>query len=630
MKVLHARSSYLRKSMKLRQVTLQNFRCYRQPTVVNFDDMTVLVGRNDAGKSALLEALNVFFGNGKLDADDRCKHADEDAEITITCEFEQLPDVIDIDAGNPTTLQTEMLLTGIGRLAIKKVFKGKTPTLKSVFAVAQHPTHQHAADLLSLKRTQLKERAQVVGADLNGVNQTKNAELRGAIRATIPDLQLQTVEVGLDKEDAKTIWEKIEALMPVFALFKSERDSKDGDEEAQNPLNAAVAAALKDKQEELDKVFEYVSVEVQKIADATLEKLRQMDASLANQLQSRFEKPTWNKLFKASIVSDDGIPVNKRGSGVRRLILINFFRAKAERLVAERKAPSVIYAVEEPETSQHPSNQRLLVRALQELLQSDGCQVLLTTHTPILARVVEARLLRYVRLGNGGIPVVEPVDQNNWQALAHSLGVLPETTVELFVFVEGKHDIPFLMNLADALRADGAPVPDLRQLELDGRIIFAPLGGSNLLLWTNRTKNLLKPEFHLYDRDNTPPADPKYKQAIDEVMNRAASGEPVHANCTNKKEMENYVHIDAINEALLAGGFPSPRTSNYADTDDVPKMLTQELNMVLPAHGKWSEGVTKTFLNNHAVTKMNQARLAALDPAGEVTGWFQRIVQMLQ
>lgn len=616
--------------MKLRQVTLTNFRCYQQPTTINLDDMTVLVGRNDAGKSALLDALNVFFGNAKLDTDDRSKHADEDVEITITCEFEQLPAAIDIDAGNQTTLQNELLLTAAGRLRIRKVFKGKTPVLKSVFAVAHHPTHQHAEDLLSLKRPQLRERAQAVAANLNGVNQTKNAELRAAIRGAIPDLQLQSVEVPLDKEDAKTIWEKIEALMPVFALFKSDRDSKDGDEEAQNPLNAAVAVALKDKQNELDQVFDYVSTEVQKIADATLAKLRQMDATLANQLQSRFEKPAWNKLFKASIVSDAGIPVNKRGSGVRRLILINFFRAKAERLVAERKAPSVIYAVEEPETSQHPSNQRLLVRAFQELLQSDVCQVILTTHTPILARVVETNSLRYVRVGNGGIPTIDQVDQNNWQALAHSLGVLPETTVGLFVFVEGKHDIPFLMNLADALRADGANVPDLRQLELDGRIIFGPLGGNNLLLWTNRTRNLLKPELHLYDRDTTPPAVPKYNQAIVEVMNRAAAGEPVHATCTNKKEMENYLHIDAINEALLAVGLPTPRNVNYADTDDVPLTFTHELNAVLPAHAQWNESVTKTFLNNQAVTKMNQARLATIDPAGEILSWFNRIEQMLQ
>jgi hypothetical protein len=298
-------------------------------------------------------------------------------------------------------------------------------------------------------------------------------------------------------------------------------------------------------------------------------------------------------------------------------------------MVTERRAPSVIYAVEEPETSQHPSNQRLLIRALQELLQYDRCQVLLTTHTPILARVVEMARLRYLRVQNG-VRVIDLVNENNWQTLAHSLGVLPETTVGLFIFVEGKHDIPFLLGLADALRAGGVDVPDLRQLEIDGRVIFAPLGGTNLLLWANRARNLLKPEFHLYDRDFAPPADPKYKQVIDEVGNRAAAGEPVFATCTAKKEIENYLHIDAINEALVAAGIPTRRGVNYTSTDDVPVTLTQELNSVLPAHLQWKESTTKAFLNNIAVTKMTPARLAAVDPNGEVMGWFGRIQQMLQ
>lgn len=78
----------------------------------------MFVGRNDAGKSAILEALNVFFENAKLDADDRCKHAPDDAEIVITCEFDDLPDAIDLDGGNTTTLQAEYLVTDGGTLKI--------------------------------------------------------------------------------------------------------------------------------------------------------------------------------------------------------------------------------------------------------------------------------------------------------------------------------------------------------------------------------------------------------------------------------------------------------------------------------------------------------------------------------
>lgn len=54
------------------------------------------------------------------------------------------------------------------------------------------------------------------------------------------------------------------------------------------------------------------------------------------------------------IAGDEGIPVNKRGSGVRRLILLNFFRAKVDHRLEEKKndcdTGSVIYVIEEPET----------------------------------------------------------------------------------------------------------------------------------------------------------------------------------------------------------------------------------------------------------------------------------------
>jgi putative ATP-dependent endonuclease of OLD family len=53
-------------------------------------------------------------------------------------------------------------------------------------------------------------------------------------------------------------------------------------------------------------------------------------------------------LIKASITGDEEIPLNKRGSGVRRLILLKFFRAKVERAFLEKGAQSTIYVVEEP------------------------------------------------------------------------------------------------------------------------------------------------------------------------------------------------------------------------------------------------------------------------------------------
>jgi hypothetical protein len=615
--------------MQLTSVTISNFRGYSTPTKILIDDLTMVVGRNDSGKSSIFDALDIYFGNSKLDADDRNKASGEDSVISITCTFKRLPDQVDIDGGHPTTLQNEHLLNVEGELEIKKVYKGKTPTLKQILAIANHPEHESVKDLLTLKRTQLRQRANTLNIDLEDVNEGINSELRNAIRGAVQPLELAITEIPLDKEDAKAIWQKLEPLFPVFALFRSDRDSKDGDEEAQNPLKAAVELAIKDKATELDLVFDYVQSEVQKIADATLRKLREMDPTLANELTPRFDKPAWHKLFKASITGDSEIPINKRGSGVRRLILLNFFRAQAERLLEERKAPSVIYAVEEPETSQHPHNQRMMLRALQELLQAEQCQVLITTHTPLLARVVDFSKIRYINTTTAGVRSIDQVNDQNWQSLATDLGVLPETSVKLFIFVEGKHDVPFLLNLCDALRNDGMTLPDLRQLEIDGEIIFAPLGGSNLVLWSNRLSNLQKPEFHLYDRDNQPPADPKYQEAINAVMARAINGESVFATATGKREMENYVHIDAINASLTSQGLPTSRTANFVDFDDVPTLLKNDLNATAAQGDQWGQNRAKAFIANSAVSNMDQSMLTQIDPNGDVASWFAKIHELM-
>ena len=43
--------------MRLKAVTLKNFRCYDKEIHVDFADLTTFVGRNDIGKSSVLEAL---------------------------------------------------------------------------------------------------------------------------------------------------------------------------------------------------------------------------------------------------------------------------------------------------------------------------------------------------------------------------------------------------------------------------------------------------------------------------------------------------------------------------------------------------------------------------------------------
>ncbi|MCW1819140.1 ATP-binding protein [Enterococcus faecium] len=43
------------------QLIVKNFRGYSKETKLNVDELTALIGKNDAGKSTLLEAMEIFF-----------------------------------------------------------------------------------------------------------------------------------------------------------------------------------------------------------------------------------------------------------------------------------------------------------------------------------------------------------------------------------------------------------------------------------------------------------------------------------------------------------------------------------------------------------------------------------------
>src|SRR5690606_11265902 len=158
--------------------------------------------------------------------------------------------------------------------------------------------------------------------------------------------------------------------------------------------------------------------------------------------------------FNFTLDGENGIPINKRGSGVRRLILLNFFRAEAEKAVVGSQR-NVIYAIEEPETSQHPNYQLMLMKALLDLSNQPNRQIIVTTHVPALAGLIPIDGVRYVTKDEHGLPVVKMPDNQVLKDAAESLGVLPETGMDRargVVLVEGKSDVTFLRHTANALK----------------------------------------------------------------------------------------------------------------------------------------------------------------------------------
>ena len=393
--------------MRLLKIKLKNFRSYNDQVELSIGDLTTLVGKNDIGKSSILEALDIFFNKGKgavkLDKDDVNKKclSNDDTETEIALTFDQFPSKIVIDSTNETSLEDEYLLNSENNLEIIKRYKNGGS--EKVFIKSYHPSNENCSDLLLKKQMDLQKI--INEQEIECENKTRNAVMRTSIwNHYSDDLNLQETEIDVTKGDTKSIWDKLENYLPLYSLFQSDRKNSDGDNEVQDPLSEAVKQIMNNGeiQETLAQVAEKVESKLTEVAGLTLDKLKEMNPEIADSLNPVIPPSNslkWNDVFKkVSIAGDEDIPINKRGSGVKRLILLNFFRAEAERRKLEQNIPSIIYAIEEPETSQHTAHQKMLINALLELSNTDNTQILLTTHSPVIVKELDFSHLRLILL----------------------------------------------------------------------------------------------------------------------------------------------------------------------------------------------------------------------------------------
>ncbi len=411
--------------MKIKSIQIKNFRSYKEEVSISFNDLTAFVGRNDVGKSTVLEALDIFFHDGKgtvkLDKDDINKKGENEKnnDIVITVTFKDLPENVILDETNETSLRDEYLLNSDNCLQVKKIFKNGSTTASNlkVFLIANHPLNENCNDLLQKKQSELVKQIDELAIECE--DKRKNAVMRKAIWNHFHDsLNLAETEIDVFSKngDIKSIWDKLQLSLPYYSLFQSDRKNSDGDDEVQDPLKAAVKQILNasDLKEKLQEVAQIVKNTLQDVSNLTLEKLREMNPEIANSLNPNidFSNLKWPDVFKnVSISGDDDIPINKRGSGVKRLVLINFFRAEAERRQRESNNSGIIYAIEEPETSQHKEHQKILMSALKKLSIQDNTQVIVTTHSADIVKCLGFQNIRLILSSEDGEKVIKTVEK---------------------------------------------------------------------------------------------------------------------------------------------------------------------------------------------------------------------------
>tara|TARA_R110002049_G_scaffold252905_4_gene428251 strand:+ start:1307 stop:2179 length:873 start_codon:yes stop_codon:yes gene_type:complete len=274
----------------------------------------------------------------------------------------------------------------------------------------------------------------------------------------------------------------------------------------------------------------------------------------------------------------------------------------------------------------HPTWQVALFNALVELSENENTQVLITTHSPSLAGLVNTDKIRFINRIEGQ-PVIQKGTENNLQAIADTLGMLPNVSlsinnlgIQTILCLEGPTDVEFFSHIGKLFDLD---------LVNDERILTIFLGGGTLMHWVNKNylAKLNKPEIHIYDNDVS-----KYQIAVDQVNGRYGSW----ATLTTMLEVENYVHPRLIKEIY-------PIDEDFMHSEDgwlnewknknIPKDLSTFLKGLKAAGNNeiYDEGASsiKRIFSERAAPLITIEDLTQLEAHEEVRTWFEKIKENL-
>ena len=368
---------------RLRKLWVSNFRCIgTTPIEIELDDIVVLVGPNNVGKSAILRAYEVAMQEGSSAGN--LLLADFPGE---TINAQQLP-TIEIETvvfdENAPGAKWVVKDVSTGELVVREQWRWKGPGKPDrvgwdVAAGSWHATERPwgAPNIAQAYRPEA-HRVEAFASPEDQAGQVI-ALLRTAIldRAKLATAPKKEGEQGADKSAYQLLLEGIGELQRTIL------------EDAQ----AEIKAVQKALTEMIGEVFPGYSV--------------QFDARPEDDLDKAVN------LFKAEghlrMGPQDGHqpPIERQGSGARRTLLWTALRILAEQRKRDTKqqARPHLLLLDEPEICLHPNAIRHACRVLYDLPKTGNWQVMVTTHSPAFVDLSRdnTSIVRVGRDANGDV-----------------------------------------------------------------------------------------------------------------------------------------------------------------------------------------------------------------------------------
>lgn len=351
--------------MFLSEIRISNFRCFdaAEHVIRLRKGLNVLVGENDSGKSAVIDAIRIVLGTTdqgwyRIDSTD-FHNEDQSKEITIVCRFENLTD--------------DECAAFLECLTYEEAEGTRHPSLYLYWTCKflQNFTPARISTTVSTGRV--------------GDGVAPSAEARELIRVTY----LRALRDAYNDMQAGRNSRLSQIVQKIPRLSEGISEYTDGTD-----IKALSVAGIADLSNKLLLQHPALNKANQDISDILHGRMllhgdslqTQLQVSGMNVLESKKLSTLLEKLDLAALNND------KQSQGRVGLGTSNILSMACEMLlndINEENDRSSFLLIEEPEAHLHAQRQLRLIQSLQDEASSGAHQIIITTHSPLLASVID-------------------------------------------------------------------------------------------------------------------------------------------------------------------------------------------------------------------------------------------------
>lgn len=425
--------------MKLKQIEINKFRSIEQVSV-SVDTLSMFIGENNAGKSNILRAVELFYQDSVKDIDEECfyfKNRNEPISIVLT--FDRL-------TGHDRNQKYLKHWIYQDSIKVKKIVEYNAQSQKyetTFFGWQAKPCEAHF-DL---------SRFDEYKSDISKI--VKDKSLPDYFKTDKGTITQGSYKEGIAKhiEDGKVAfgdpdWLKNPAglkevfadLLPKFYLVPAVKDAQDESKTTQQTVLGKLINDLTNRivlknpkfdevKRQLEGLKRYLNKSETGDESERLQEIKDFESTITGiigesmpgtKVGIEIVTPELVDLFKdVNITLDDNLPtsIDSKGHGLQRALILAYIRAYAKTISTviveeeqqEALVKNFILAIEEPELYLHPNGQRKMISVLENVATTD--QVLACTHSNFFVDMFQYKDIVIVcRNGNGPTKTFQHTD----------------------------------------------------------------------------------------------------------------------------------------------------------------------------------------------------------------------------